>query len=158
VNWKAVAIVVSTAAGIPATAQQAALKGIEVSDMGRSVKPCDDFYDYANGAWRAQNPIPASMDRWSRRWKAGEDNKDQLRKILEEVSAAPEQSKVTPSQLTGDFYVACTNVKAIDSAGITPLKSYLAAIDGIQNPEDLQKELAELQAIGVQVPFSFSST
>jgi len=158
VNWKAIAIVVSMAAGIPATAQQASLKGIEVSDMDRSVKPCDDFYDYANGAWRTQNPIPASMDRWSRRWKAGEDNKDQLRKILEEVSAAPEQPKGTPAQLTGDFYAACTNVRAIDAAGITPLKAYLAAIDAIQNAEDLDKELAELQAMGVQVPFSLSST
>jgi hypothetical protein len=54
--------------------------------------------------------------RWSRRWKAGEDNKDQLRKILEEVSAAPEQPKGTPSQLTGDYYAACTNVRAIDAA------------------------------------------
>ena len=73
-NWKAIALLTSMAAGVPATAQQATLKGIEVSDLDRSVKPCDDFYDYANGAWRAQNPIPASMDRWSRRWKAGEDN------------------------------------------------------------------------------------
>ena len=86
-NWKSVAIVVSLVMGISAPAQQAALKGIEVGDLDRSVKPCDDFFDYSNGAWRAQNPIPASMDRWSRRWKAGEDNKDQLRKILEEVSA-----------------------------------------------------------------------
>ena len=36
------------------------------------------------------------MDRWSRRWKAGEDNKDQLRKILDEVSAAPEPAQGQP--------------------------------------------------------------
>ena len=156
-NWKAIALLTSMAAGVPATAQQATLKGIEVSDLDRSVKPCDDFYDYANGAWRAQNPIPASMDRWSRRWKAGEDNKDQLRTILEEVSAAPEQPRGTPGQLTGDFYAACMNVKAIDEAGVAPLKSYLAAIDAIQNQADLQKALAELQAIGVQAPFSFAA-
>ena len=59
-------------AGMGAWAQQASLKGIEISDMDRTVKPCDDFYNYANGAWRAGNPIPASMDRWSRRWQAGE--------------------------------------------------------------------------------------
>jgi putative endopeptidase len=134
------------------------MKGIEVGDMDRSVKPCDDFFDYSNGAWRAQNPIPASMDRWSRRWKAGEDNKDQLRKILEEVSTAPEQPRGTPAQLTGDFYTACTNVKAIDAAGVTPLKSYLAEIEAIHDPAGLQKEISELQALGVQVPFVFSST
>ena len=58
------------------------------------------------------------MDRWSRRWKAGEDNKDQLRKILDEVSADANHPKGSAAQLTGDFYAACTNVKAIDAAGI----------------------------------------
>jgi putative endopeptidase len=131
VNWNSAVLFVSMAAAIDAPAQQPALQGIEVSDMDHSVKPCDDFYNYSNGTWRAQNPIPASMDRWSRRWKAGEDNKDQLRKILEEVSAAPAQPRGTPAQLTGDFYAACTNEKTIDAAGVTPLRSYLAAIDAI---------------------------
>ena len=39
--------------------------------------------EFANGAWRANNPIPASMTRWSRRWAAGETAKDKLQDILE---------------------------------------------------------------------------
>jgi len=139
-------------------AQDAALKGIETSDLNRSVKPCDNFYDFANGSWRAQNPIPASMDRWSRRWQAGEVNKDQLRKILDEVSAMPEQPKGSTSQLTGDFYAACINQKAVDAAGIAPLKKYLDQIDAIHDVAGLQQELRDLQAVGVQVPFYFAGT
>lgn len=60
-------------------AQEASLQGIEPADLNRAVQPCDNFYDFANGTWRAQHPIPASMDRWSRRWEAGEANKEQLR-------------------------------------------------------------------------------
>jgi putative endopeptidase len=134
-------------------AQTRALKGIETSDLDRSVKPCDDFFQFSNGTWRAQNPIPASMDRWSRRWKAGEDNKDLLRKILDEVSADPNHPKSSPAQLTGDFYAACTDVKAIDAAGITPLEPYLKAVDGIHDAASLQREIRELHAIGVMVPF-----
>ena len=59
------------------------LTGIQVSDMDRKADPCNDFYEYSNGAWRANNPIPSSMDRWSRRWQAGETNKEKLRTILE---------------------------------------------------------------------------
>jgi endothelin-converting enzyme/putative endopeptidase len=158
VTCKSIAIFACLIAGIASSAQQAALKGIEVGDLDRSVKPCNDFYDFANGTWRAQNPIPASMERWSRRWKAGEDNKDQLRTILEELSAAPAQPKGTTAQLTGDFYAACTNVKAIDAAGITPLKPYLDAIDAIQNVAGLEEELGKLQSLGLQVPFAFAST
>jgi len=54
----------------------AASKGVELGDLDRKAAPCDDFYQFANGAWRTQNPIPASMDRWSRRWQAGEQNKE----------------------------------------------------------------------------------
>src|SRR6266436_117015 len=70
-------------AAAPPTEQQ---KGIEIGDIDRGADPCTDFFQFANGAWRAQNPIPASMQRWSRRWAAGEANKGQLRNILEEVS------------------------------------------------------------------------
>ena len=157
-NWKCLAILVFLVSGLSAGAQKPALKGIETGDLNRSVKPCDNFFDYSNGTWRKENPIPASMDRWSRRWKSGEDNKDQLRKILEDVTAAPAQPKGSTAQLTGDFYAACTNQKAVDAAGITPLKPYLAAIDAIQDRAGVQKEIAEFQSMGVQVPFSFYST
>ena len=96
------AAVLMLALGTSAWAQtNASLKSVDLSDMERKAAPCDNFYDFANGSWRAQNPIPASMDRWSRRWQAGEVNKDQLRKILDEISAT-DHPKGTPAQLTGD--------------------------------------------------------
>jgi endothelin-converting enzyme/putative endopeptidase len=60
--------------------------------------------------------------------------------------------------LTGDFYAACTNVKAVDAAAIEPLKPYLAAIDAIHDLAGLQHEIAELHALGVMAPFSVNST
>ena len=62
------------------------LKGIELSDMDRSADACTDFFEFSNGAWRAANPIPPSMSRWSRRWQAGEESKERLKGILEETA------------------------------------------------------------------------
>lgn len=149
------AVLLVVALGARVQAQTASFKGIETGDLDRSVQPCDNFYEFANGTWRAQNPIPASMDRWSRRWQSGEQNKDQLRKILDEVSADPNHPKGTPEQLTGDFYAACTNVKAVDTAGIKPLEPYLFEIDAIHDSATLQKEIRDLQSIGVKAPFVF---
>src|SRR4029077_359908 len=53
-------------------AQPAAPRGVQQGDIDRNADPCTDFYQFANGKWRAENPIPPSMVRWSRRWQAGE--------------------------------------------------------------------------------------
>ena len=70
-----------------ALCQSQSLHGIDVTDLDRKAAPCDDFYEFANGTWRANNPIPASMTRWSKRWQAGESSKDKLREILEAAAA-----------------------------------------------------------------------
>ena len=157
-NRTGFSFVLAVTIAITGNAQQAPLAGIETGDLNKSIKPCDNFFDFSNGAWRAQNPIPASMDRWSRRWQAGERNKDQLRVILDELASAPDRPSGTPAQLTGDFYAACINIKAVDAAGVAPLKPYLAGIDSIHDQPSLQQQIRELHAIGVAVPFTFGST
>ncbi len=149
------AVLAAVMAAAAAHAQEGALKGIELSDMDRKAQPCDDFYDFANGSWRAQNPIPASMERWSRRWQAGEMNKDQLRVILDEVSAQPGQAKGSPGQVSGDFYAACKDVKAVDLAGMKPVQGMLDAITAIHDRAGVEKEIGELQAVALMAPFQF---
>src|SRR5262245_38865298 len=128
------------------------LQGVQVADVDRKADPCNDFFDYANGKWRTENPIPASMPRWSRRWAAGESTKDQLRQLLEaaaKTKAAPGSS----DQLTGDFYAGCMNETAANQLGAKPIQPLLAQIDQIRTPADLQHMIATLHGIGVNVAF-----
>src|SRR5438270_14059089 len=114
-------------------------KGIQVGDLKTSVDPCTDFFEYANGTWRDNNPIPASMVRWSRRWKSGEDSKTQLKDILDEVSAKKDWPKSSVEQLIGDFYGACNDAAAINKAGIEPIRPLLTEVDKIATPADVQR-------------------
>ncbi|HEX9428706.1 MAG TPA: hypothetical protein VGA64_13085, partial [Candidatus Polarisedimenticolia bacterium] len=91
----------------PAFGGTVPLRGVYATDMDRSVDPCGDFYDYADGTWRAANPIPASMTRWSRRWAAGETAKDGLRTILDEVSTRKDWVKGSVEQQIADYYGSC---------------------------------------------------
>jgi len=133
------------------------LKGIELSDLDRSVSPCTDFYEFSNGAWRASNPIPASMSRWSRRWKAGEDAKGQLRSILDETSAKKDWPKGSVDQLVGDYYAACMDTSARNAAGVKPLAPYFAEIDAMKTTADVGRMIEKLHGLGIPVPFGVTA-
>ncbi len=85
-------------------AQSNALHGIDVTDLDRKADPCNDFYEFANGTWRAKNPIPASMTHWSKRWAAGESSKDKLKEILDTASADKAAPRASAERLIGDYY------------------------------------------------------
>jgi putative endopeptidase len=133
-------------------ADTGAQRGVQVGDIDPTTDACTDFFQYANGRWRAENPIPASMPRWSRRWAAGEANKDQLRGILEQAAAAKAQ-RGSIEQLTGDFYAGCMNEAQANSLGVKPIAPLLAQIDSIRTTADLQKNLGDLHAMGIAAPF-----
>ncbi len=40
------------------TGAQPAPHGLNLADLDRTCKPCDDFYKFADGGWMAKNPIP----------------------------------------------------------------------------------------------------
>ena len=103
-----------------------ALRGVETGDLDRSVAPCTDFYEFANGAWRAANPIPPSMVRWSRRWAAGETAKDQLNAILDQVSSSTTWPKGSVEQLIGDHYASCMDEARVEALGLEPIRPLLA--------------------------------
>jgi len=111
------------------------------------------FISTRNRAWRANNPIPTSMDRWSRRWQAGEVNKEKLRTILEEAASKTDQPKGSITQLTGDFYAACMDMATIDKLGIKPLEPSLAAVDAIKDREGLLTMIGRMESVGINVPF-----
>ena len=137
-----------------------AQQGIEVADIDQKADPCTDFFQYSNGAWRANNPIPASMDRWSRRWAAGETNKEQLKVLLEEDAAKQNQPKGSIDQLVGDFYGACTELMARhQSVGRQPAQAVCLPRSATPSAPrwNVQAAIISLRDIGIQVPFALNS-
>ncbi|MEP6914767.1 MAG: M13 family metallopeptidase [Acidobacteriota bacterium] len=136
---------------------QSGSRGIEPADLNRGAEACTDFYEFANGAWRAQHPIPASMTRWSRRWAAGEAAKDRLRTILEEAAATPPQAKGTVDQLIGDFYGACMDQTRANTLGVAPLASLLSEIDAVRDVAGVERMIRRFHGIAIGVPFALQA-
>lgn len=131
--------------------------GIEPSDMNRNVNPCTDFYEYANGNWRANNPIPPSMTRWSRRWAAGESTKGQLKEILDGIAGSP-AAKGSTEQLIGDFYAACMDEAGVNELGIRPLKPWLEQVNAIQDTAGVQHMIEAMHDVAIPIPFGLTGS
>jgi len=133
-------------------AQSPTLHGIQTADLDRKVPPCTDFFEFANGAWRAANPIPASMNRWSRRWQAGDNAKGNLKEILDALPKDNPRGSI--EQQLADYYGACMDEKSVDARGAKPLAPWFAKIDAAKDLAGLQAVMAELHDINVTGPFA----
>jgi len=130
--------------------------GIDVGAMDASVSPCTNFYQYACGTWRAQNPIPPDKSRWGRFDELGERNLGISRDILEKV-AQPAADRSAIDKEIGDFYAACMDEKTVNARGVQGILPILGSIHNMNSKDELAAELAKLDVEGVGVLFRFSA-
>ena len=127
---------------------------LDVTSMDTSVDPCTDFFTYACGGWLQNNPIPPDRTSWGITSKLADDNRVLLREILEEAAAGG-AGRDPVKQKIGDYYAACMDEKAIETAGAGPLKADLQRIAVMRSKKDLAKAIAGLP--GLNAPFDFQS-
>jgi putative endopeptidase len=129
-------------------------QGVHTGDLDRHVEACTDFYEYANGTWRSQNPIPARASRWSRRIAAHDGNWHRVQSVLEEVSRKTDWPVGSIEQQVGDHYAACMNETAVDAAALKPLAALLADIDTLRTAADVQRMVRRLHDLGIYAGFT----
>ena len=108
--------------------------GFDLSARDLSVKPGDDFFDYANGAWLKRTEIPADRSNWGMHAMLAERTLGQLRGIMEDAGSA---AAGTVARKVGDYYAAYMDEKHIEALGATPLKPVLDAVRGATTREAL---------------------
>src|SRR3569833_3676201 len=61
--------------------------GGALEDMDRSVKPGDDFFEFAEGTWLKNHPIPADKTGAGYNYELPDEIEQQVRKLVESEAA-----------------------------------------------------------------------
>jgi putative endopeptidase len=149
-NWKiSTLLLTALSTALPALAQHSYSEPVlDVSAMDRTVDPCVDFYMYSCGGWIKNNPIPPDHSSWGTYGKLQDENRAQLRTILEDaVKASGPRDAVTHdvTQKIGDYYASCMDEAAIEKLGSKPLAPELERIADLKSKQDLAEYAATAQ-------------
>lgn len=125
--------------------------GFDPRELSDSIRPQDDFYQYVNKKWKDTNPIPAAESRWGTFNILRLDSEKKLRAILTKLQAQKKVEPGSPAQMIRDFYASGIDMKKRTSLGAAPIEPLRKKVRAIKNQADLEKLIAELHRIGVEV-------
>lgn len=121
-----------------------------VDYMDRSVSPATNFYQYADGQWLKNNPVPADKSRWASFSELAERNWYLIHKILDSAAAqAKSLPEKSPTRKVGDFFASAMNTNLIEKLGARPIAGDLKKIDQIKSTKDLFALLADFHQRGI---------
>jgi putative endopeptidase len=110
--------------------------GVDLTARDMSVRPGDDFDNYANGAWRAKTQIPADQASAGVGYDVYNLTQDQLRAV---VSKAPTDGKI------GALYASFMDEARLEQLDAKPLMADLAKVAAIKDKSEIARFMGRSQ-------------
>ena len=120
--------------------------GFDKAGMDASVAPGDNFYNYANGTWGKNTPIPADKSNYGMFTRLDDLSKDRTRAIIEETAKDP-NSKI------GLAYNSYLDTAGIEAKGLGAFEPWLNDVRALSNKADYAALVARADRLGIGGPF-----
>jgi putative endopeptidase len=122
---------------VAAGAPQYGAWGFDLTAMDRSVKPGNDFNQYASGAWLARTPIPPDKPIASLRYLMSDLTEARLHTLMETAAASAPEHPATLSDKVGAFYKAFMDEARVDQLGAAAIAPELQAVRDVRDRDQL---------------------
>ena len=129
-------------------------KAVDQENMDLTVKAGDNFYQYANGGWIENNPVPDDKTQFGSFSVLYDKNQEKLQDLVLDA-AKSNAEKGSIAQKIGDLYNSGMDTAKIDALGMQPIVSQLNTIDQMKANSDILPIIAEMHIQGVSPLFYF---
>ena len=129
-------MMVMTSISMMTMAQSTLGSGLNVADFNKSVRPGDDFYEYACGGWMKANPLPAAYSRYGSFDRLQEDNDKRINAILKELQSNTYE-KGTIEQKLSDLYKLAMDSTRRNQEGVAPLMPLIKKLEAAKTNQQL---------------------
>jgi putative endopeptidase len=121
--------------------------GFDRAGMDETVRPGDNFYQFANGNWARNTAIPADKSNYGMFTVLDDLSRDRTRTLIEEQSKDP-KSRI------GSVFASFMDTAAVEQKGLAPFEPWLGKVKGLTSKSDLPALYAEAAQLGVGTPFA----
>ena len=121
--------------------------GFDLAGMDRSVLPGDNFYQFANGTWAKNTPIPPDKANYGAFNFLDDLSHTRTRELLE-------QAKADPNSKIGTAYATYLDTAAIEAKGLAPIEPWLNEIRGLKSKTGYPALAATAARSGIGIPFA----
>jgi len=140
------------AAAAAAALTAAPARALDVQSFSKDVSPCVDFYEYVNGPWVARTQLPADQTRIGSFDALRKANDRLLSEALAELVTKPALQTTPGLRQVAAYYASGMDTKAIEAAGLKPVKPLLERVAALKSRADLPAVLAELGRVQISAP------
>ena len=130
----------------PAPKPQYGAFGFDAAGMDTSVAAGDNFYQYANGTWAKNTPIPADKANYGSFNILDDLSRERTRGIIEDLAKDP-NSKI------GNAYASFMNESALEARGLSGFEPWLSKVRGLASKDNLADLYAEADRLSITGPF-----
>lgn len=126
--------------------------GIDIHNLDTNISPANDFYMYACGGWKKNNPLGAEYARFGTFDKLRENAREQLKDLILNLKNAPESKvKGSNAQKVSDIYELGMDADRRNREGAAPILPMLEKVENMTQ-EDFTETMAWIHR-GVGSPF-----
>ena len=131
----------------PAPRAQFGTFGFDSAGMDRSVPPGENFYQFANGTWARNTPIPPDKSSYGAFNLLDDLSHTRTQEILE-------QAKADPNSKIGAAYATYLDTAAIEAKGLAPVEPWLNQIRALKSKAGYPALVAAASRNGVGGPLA----